>query len=77
MENLINEKFNSIKELVHEYDELKGFLNKLENNKNLIAVIQSDYDGPGLNYSTYSDIVKQTIISAIKSRMAEISKQFN
>lgn len=77
MENLINEKFNSIKELVHEYDELKGFLNKLENNKNLIAIIQFDYDGPGLNYSTYSNIVKQTIISAIKNRMAEISKQFN
>ena len=49
----------------------------LENNKNLIAVIQSDYDGPGLNYSTYSDIVKQTTISAIKNRMVEISKQFN
>ena len=77
MENLINEKFNSIKELVHEYDELKGFLNMLENNKNLIAVIQSDYDGPGLNYSTYSNEIKKIVISALKLRMAEISKQFN
>lgn len=72
-----DEVFNNIQKIVHEYDELKGFLNMLENNKNLIAVIQSDYDGPGLNYSTYSDIVKQTTISAIKNRMAEISKQFN
>ena len=73
----MNTKFDKIKELVNEYDELKGFLNKLENNKNLIAVIQSDYEGPGLNYSTYSNEIKKTVISAIKNRIWEISNQFN
>ena len=70
-------KFEKIKELINEYDEIKSFLNYLENDKNLIAVIQSDYDGPGLNYSTYSNTCKQIVISALKDRMGEISKQFN
>ena len=77
MENLINEKFEKIKELVNEYDELQRFVSYLEINKNLIGIIQSDYDGPGLNYSTYSNRIKKTVISALKNRMAEISKQFN
>ena len=73
----MEKQFNKIKELVNEYDELQRFVSCLENNKNLIAVIQSDYDGPGLNYSTYSDTCKQLIISALKNRMMEITKQFN
>jgi len=73
----MEKQFNKIKELVNEYDELQRFVSCLENNKNLIAVIQSDYDGPGLNYSTYSDTCKQLIISAFKNRMMEITKQFN
>ena len=77
MENLINEKFEKIKELVNEYDELQRFVSYLEPDKNLIGVIQSDYDEPGLNYSTYSNEIKKIVISALKNRMAEISKQFN
>lgn len=73
----MNTKFDKIKELVNEYDELKRFLSYLENDKNLIAVIQSDYDGPGLNYSTYSNEIKKIVISAIKNRIWEISNQFN
>ena len=73
----MNTKFDKIKELVNEYDELKRFLSYLENDKNLIAVIQSDYDGPGLNYSTYSNEIKKTVISVVKNRILEISKQFN
>ena len=73
----MNTKFDKIKELVNEYDELKRFLSYLENDKNLIAVIQSDYDGPGLNYSTYSNEIKKTVISAVKNRILEISNQFN
>lgn len=73
----MNTKFDKIKELVNEYDELKRFLSYLENDKNLIAIIQSDYDGPGLNYSTYSNEIKKTVISAIKNRIWEISNQFN
>ena len=77
MENLINEKFNKIKGLVNEYDEIKRFVSCLENDKNLIGVIQSDYDSPGLNYNTYSNEIKKIVISALKNRMSEISKQFN
>jgi len=73
----MNTKFDKIKELVNEYDELQKFVNYLENDKNLIAVIQSDYDGPGLNYSTYSNEIKKTVISAVKNRIWEISNQFN
>jgi hypothetical protein len=73
----MNTQFDKIKELVNEYDEIKRFVSYLENDKNLIAVIQSDYDGPGLNYSTYSNEIKKIVISALKNRMAEISKQFN
>ena len=73
----MEKQFDKIKELVNEYDELQRFVSCLENNKNLIAVIQSDYDGSGLNYSTYSDTCKQLIISALKNRMVEITKQFN
>ena len=73
----MNTKFDKIKELVNEYNELKRFLSYLENDKNLIAVIQSDYDGPGLNYSTYSNEIKKTVISAVKNRILEISNQFN
>ena len=70
-------QFDKIKELVNEYDEIKGFVSYLDNDKNLIAVIQSDYDGPGLNYSTYSNEIKKMVISALKNKMTEISKQFN
>ena len=73
----MEKQFKNIKKIVNEYDELQRFVSCLENNKNLIAVIQSDYDGPGLNYSTYSDTCKQLIISALKNRMVEITKQFN
>ena len=73
----MNTQFDKIKELVNEYDEIKRFVSCLENDKNLIAVIQSDYDGPGLNYSTYSNEIKKIVISALKNRMADISKQFN
>jgi hypothetical protein len=73
----MNTNFDKIKELVNEYDELKRFANYLENDKNLIGVIQSDYDGPGLNYSTYSNEIKKIVISAVKNRILEISNQFN
>ena len=73
----MNTKFDKIKELVNEYDELQRFVICLENDKNLIAVIQSDYDGPGLNYSTYSNEIKKTVIFAVKNRILEISNQFN
>ena len=75
--DIMNTQFEKIKGLVNEYDEIKGFVSCLENDKNLIAVIQSDYDGPGLNYSTYSNEIKKIVISALKNRMSEISKQFN
>ena len=73
----MNTQFEKIKGLINEYDEIKGFVSYLENDKNLIAVIQSDYDGPGLNYNTYSNEIKKIVISALKNRMLEISKQFN
>jgi hypothetical protein len=75
--DIMNAQFEKIKGLVNEYDEIKRFVSCLENDKNLIAVIQSDYDGPGLNYSTYSNEIKNIVISALKNRMTEISKQFN
>ena len=75
--DIMNAQFEKIKGLVNEYDEIKGFVSCLENDKNLISVIQSDYDGPGLNYSTYSNEIKKIVISALKNRMTEISKQFN
>ena len=75
--NIMDTQIEKIKGLVNEYDEIKGFVSCLENDKNLIAVIQSDYDGPGLNYSTYSNEIKKIVISALKNRMTEISKQFN
>ena len=75
--DIMNSQFEKIKGLVNEYDEIKRFVSCLENDKNLIAVIQSDYDGPGLNYSTYSNEIKKIVISALKNRMADISKQFN
>lgn len=73
----MNAQFEKIKGLVNEYDEIKRFVSFLENDKNLIAVIQSDYGGPGLNYSTFSNEIKKMVISALKNRMVEISKQFN
>ncbi len=75
--DILNTQFEKIKGLVNEYDEIKRFVSCLENDKNLIGVIQSDYDGPGLNYSTYSNEIKKMVISALKNRMSEISKQFN
>ena len=77
MNNIMEIQFNKAKELVNEYDEIKRFLNLLQNNKNLVAVIQSDYDGPGLNYSTYSSTCKKIVIDALKLRLEEIQKQFN
>ena len=73
----MNTQFDKIKELVYEYDEIKRFVSHLENDKNLIAVIQSDYDGPGLNYSTYSTTCKKVVLDALKLRLEEIQKQFN
>lgn len=73
----MNTQFDNIKELVHEYDEIKRFVSCLENDKNLIATIQTDYEGPGLNYSTYSNTCKKVVIDALKLRLEEIQKQFN
>ena len=75
--DIMDSQFEKIKGLVNEYDEIKRFVSCLENDKNLIGVIQSDYDGPGLNYSTYSNEIKNIVISVLKNRMTEISKQFN
>ena len=73
-------QFEKVKNLVNEYDELQRFVKELENQSNNIGVIHTHsdyYDSPGVNYSTYSNKCKQSVISALKNRMAEISKQFN
>ena len=69
--------FNSVQKLVHEHDELTQLLTDLKNIHSSIGIIHNDWDGPGLNYKTYSDDVKDLIKEMVNTRLNEIEKQFN
>jgi hypothetical protein len=66
--------FNNAQKLVHEYDELTQFREDLENINTAVGVIFKDWDGPGLNYKTYSDDVKDLIKKIVDTRLDEIEK---
>lgn len=69
--------FGNVQKLVHEHDELTQLLTDLKNINTSIDVIHSNWDGPGLNYKTYSDDVKDLIKKMVNTRLNEIEKNFN
>jgi uncharacterized protein (UPF0128 family) len=69
--------FENTQKLIHEHDELTQLLNDLQNINVSIGVIHNNWDGPGLNYKTYSDDVKDLIKKIVNTRLDEIEKQFN
>jgi hypothetical protein len=69
--------FDNAQKLVHEHDELTRLLNELVNINTSVGVFHNDWDGPGLNYSTYSDDIKDFLKKCVNTRLREIEKQFN
>ena len=72
-----NNFFDKAHKLVHEHDELIQLLNDLQNANADLGVVFNNWDGPGINYKTYSKDVKKLIIDAINSRLHEIELNFN
>ena len=70
--------FENAQKLIHEYDELIKLEKDLKNIINTsIGIIYNDWDGAGINYTKYSDDVKDLIKKSIEIRLREIEKQFN
>ena len=69
--------FDNAQKLVHEHDELTQMLNDLQITTTSLGVIFNDWEGPGVNYKSYSKDVKKLIIDAINSRLHEIELNFN
>ena len=74
MENIF---FDKAHKLVHEHDELTQLRNDLQIATTLLGVIFNDWEGPGVNYKSYSKDIKKLIIDAINSRLHEIELNFN
>ena len=73
----MEKQFENIKKIVHEHDELTQLLTDLKNINSSIGIIHNDWDGPGLNYKTYSDNIKDLIKEMVNTRLNEIEKNFN
>ena len=71
------DKFNELKQLIDEYNSLSTFFKDLNEESHEIAIIQTNYDGPGINYNQYSSEIKSVILKSINNRMAQIEKQIN
>ena len=70
--------FDNAQKLVHEHDELTKLRKDLANINTSIGIIyNNDWDGAGINYTKYSDDVKDLIKKSIEIRLREIEKQFN
>ena len=62
---------------MHEHDELTQLRNDLQIATTSLGVIFNDWEGPGVNYKSYSKDVKKLIIDAINIRLHEIELNFN
>lgn len=71
--------FENAQKLIHEHDELVKLRKDLVNINASIGIIYNyeDFDGRGINYTKYSDDVKNLIKKFIDTRLCEIEKQFN
>lgn len=70
--------FDNAQKLVHEHDELVKLKKDLANiNKSIGIINNNDFDGAGINYTKYSNDVKDLIKKSIDIRLCEIEKQFN
>ena len=70
--------FDNAQKLVHEHDELVKLKKDLVNINTSIGIIyNNEFDGAGINYTKYSDNVKDLIKKFIDIRLCEIEKQFN
>ena len=72
-----NNFFDKAHKLVYEHDELTQLRNDLQIATTSLGVIFNDWEGPGVNYKSYSKDVKKLIIDAINSRLHEIELNFN
>jgi len=73
-----NKVFENAKQLVNEHEELTSFCNSLElNSDNKVGIIHTWSDSPGVNYTTYSDNLKELLIKVVRERIKEIEKTFN
>ena len=70
--------FVNAQKLIHEHDELVKLRKDLVNINTSIGIIyNNDFDSAGINYTKYSDDVKDLIKKFIDIRLCEIEKQFN
>lgn len=69
--------FENAQKLIHEHDELVKLRKDLVNINTSIGIIYNDFDSAGINYTKYSDDVKDLIKKFIDIRLCEIEKQFN
>jgi len=70
--------FEDVKQLVHEHDELVAFHKMLSKNPmKKLGIIHEGSDTPGVNYTDYSDTVKEVVLKKVRERINEIEKVFN
>ena len=72
-----NKFFDKAHKLIHEHDELTQMLNDLQSPATSLGAIFNDWEGPGVNYKSYSKDVKKLVIDAINNRLKEIERNFN
>ena len=70
--------FEDVKQLVHEHDDLVAFHKMLsENPMKKLGIIHEGGDTSGVNYTTYSNTVKEVVLKKVRERIDEIEKVFN
>jgi uncharacterized protein (UPF0128 family) len=70
--------FENAQKLIHEHDELIKLKKDLVNVNTSIGIIyNNEFDSAGINYTKYSNDVKDLIKKFIDIRLCEIEKQFN
>ena len=72
-----NKRFDKAHKLIHEHDELTQMLNDLQSTTTSLGAIFNDWEGPGVNYKSYSKDVKKLVIDTINNRLSEIERNFN
>lgn len=68
--------FQETKIFIEKFNELSSFLDYLKNEQTGIGIINTYYDGPGVNYSLYSNRIKDIIIELVENHLKELKNNF-
>lgn len=68
--------FQETKIFIEKFNELSSFLDYLKNEQTGIGIINTYYDGPGVNYSLYPNRIKDIIIELLENHLKELKNNF-